>query len=387
MPFTNEQFKKSYEKDSEFKNTIDAMSTDELNEFLSQNLVKGVGSDKGNQPTVKERVGMFARAGLPAAISGEPTTLPSVTRAVAPALGQTLGEFAAAPLTLTPLGTPSRVAAATAGNVIGTALNEAEDLISGKGFDFGELGKAAGTTAAVESAFQFPGAAVFGKLRIEKAREIAKGVLQNIKPKIDEFVKFHPEFSQSASSVRNELNRIFSKVPVKGSQHKVIQSYIDKVEESKGGFGFAELDQLREKVGEMSSFGTDKLSRSLDSYNKKSLRKFGEFLRSKTHELANQAGVGKQYNKATRIFSIASKKLGGKQAGFIHDLAIPSGIGGVLGTATANPLVGTSAFLTAATLRNPNVQKALYNALEKTGLGRAATLGTTAGIEQYGGNE
>lgn len=288
-----------------------------------------------------------------------------------PLLGQVSGGALA--------GLPGSVAGAAVGN----ALKQGIGIMKGKQKDFSNMDLATDTalTALFEGAARLPAFMAYRRLRA--ADDLANGagaelsLAKNALSKVKEAVPI--------DDVLKPLQEGLDNIAVKsGSQAAQLNKWKLKIESlKKAGEQFIDgntLIQMEDQLGAVAKFAKEGGRQEIKNVAANSLAKF---MRNHVSNLVDDFAKSQGMDYFPKLSKQVSKliKISSKKTNSLIDTLRGGAIAGVIGTAagsvTHNPLVGAAAFGLSELASNSGVQKLAYQGLEKTGLGRAATVGAT----------
>lgn len=333
---------------------------------------------------VSKAIGGAIRNNPALAISGGPTVS---------ALDMFLNKSYALPMAGQLAGTPGGFAGSVAGAGAGEALRQASEYIQGNRdmFDYKKVGKETAVTAALEAVMRVPAAGMFKALRA--GDDLANGsglALAKMKSDISKVSSTNVKIDDILTPLKEGLDNITVKSGQQASQLNKWRVALESMK--KDGKEFLDgktLIQIEDQLGEVSKFKTGWFSPQIKNRAANSLAKdlnrkassllddfaksngFTEFptLSKKVSSLIKQT----KPNQGTLIESL-------KNAG--SRLTWGGAFGAGIGMATGNPALGFAGTAISGLMTEPGVQKALYKGVEKTGLGRAATLAATQALRE-----
>ena len=285
-------------------------------------------------------------------------------------------------------GYPGSVGGATAGN----SLKQGIEMLKGKrkSFSVGEVGSEAALTAAFEGVFRLPAFVAYKRLRAADnlangagaELALAKGALSKIKDAapIDDILK----------PLEDGLNSVAVK---NGPQASMLTKWKLKLNGLKDA-GETHIDgdtilQMESQIGAAARykapniFGVE-LSPNLANPKANLIAKD---MRAKVSQIVDDFAVrnglesfpklSKTVSKLKSISEPGSKTLTDLMTNLGQRGVISGGLGTAVGLATHNPALGLATTAGVVGITDPIARKYAFNALEKTGVGRAATLGAT----------
>lgn len=346
----------------ENKPTFNPKNAVDVDEKESSGIINNFFSNIQKNLTAKETrpIGVLGPAGVISSAAGIPE------ENLLPMVGQIAGNR---------FGMPGSVAGAT----IGQAARQAVQPLRGNSLDVMALPKEAALTAATESIFRGAGS-VFKKNRA--VREITEGAGKQLSMalgKLADLSDTTPALSAPSKKfldvIKPQLDKI--KVPI-GSQARILKRWVSVMEKNPN-LTARELIELEQDLGEVAKFSSSQAGETvLKDFPKKALNKLVKEARNvvsdEVDNLAERAGISgfkELSKKVSKNLAIAY----GKDSGVLRTIVTSGALGGLVGTATQNPSLGFGISGVGIGLTNPIIKNALYRGIERTGLGRAATLG------------
>jgi hypothetical protein len=324
----------------------------------------GGGKSLFGNTSLKDRTLTASLSGLMPSVMG---VTPKDAVSTLPMTGQTIG------------GAFGGYGGAVAGETVGdTAKQVFEKFLLGTRENISpkEIALNTGVTAATEGLFRLPAAKMFKKARaineLEKGAGVklaqAKDILNksgaSLEPNvvtgwIDDALSSVRDARGSAGATLRKFKREFSK--------------LDKITPD-------DLFQLRDSLGESVSFDLTKGKKN--KYTQNAAKIVGKKVQEMLSGFAEKAGI-KNWDELNSVVSKAKKIEGSKDPKLLGSLArggALSYLGKTIGL--SQPAYGAIPLALMA-LENPSVRKALYYGLEKTGLGRTATLGASEAMRRF----
>jgi len=330
---------------------------------------------------VGERGQTAAIAGLPAAAAGiKPEAAARGSADILPALGQTVGGLAG--------GFPGAVA----GGAAGQAGRQAVTAVLDKRTDIGAMGKAvaadAATTAIFEGLTRIPASMLFRIPRAEQMlTKIAGPALGKIKEAVSNISDADPLFGANRAVVIKFIQTRMSKlIDTSGRTGATLRKFLKDFEKIK-----TPVIPAR-KLIEFESVLGESLQDVFGTVSKRTLNKVGSqvrtFVSGQVDNLAEKAGfssfkvLSAQVSKARTVTGKGVPRTTQQAiAKAFTELGPRIGMSSVAGAsafaATQSPLAAGVAGALPFMAASPNVQRVLFNLIEKSGAGRAATVAGT----------
>lgn len=281
-------------------------------------------------------------------------------------------------------GYPGSIAGAAGGNT----LKQGIEMMKGKksSFSVGDVGKEAGLTALFEGAFRLPAFMAYRKLR---ASAELGGDLKTDLALMKGGIAKHDK-TVLIDDLLNPLNDGLKKIAVKSGPQAAQLNKWKLALEKKLADGDMYLDgttllQMEEQLGAIAQFKnpaimgveipthiTNKAANALSKEIRSTVSK-------KTDSFAKSIGLSEwpRVNKrVSELMKITSQKnnslIDVLRRGTLEGLA-----GGMVGAVTHNPVAAVGTSLGLEAFMNPATRNIGFKALEKTGIGKAVTLGAT----------
>jgi len=318
----------------------------------------GIGSEIS-----KEQAQTSTIAGIPSAVAG-----------VKPETAMQTGE------------TPAKIAAQTAGGAVGglpgavtattgiEVLKQSFEKALGKRekYDLSEIGSEALITGLTEGAFRLPAKLMFSRLRgldnMNKTGRKIGTITAEIDAKAD-----HINSDDVMRDIIDNSQRILDQSGVVGNVLRRWKNILSNNTQ----ITFDQLKQFKEQLGAATSFTSEKVPKNQDM--NKVAKLIGKKVGAKLEEIAIKNGRP-DFVEANKQYAKLAKKYGGPGQSFkgqIGGVATKGIIGTAVGLATGNPMAGIATSGALLEAGSPAAQEFLYKLLEKTGVGRGATVGAS----------
>jgi hypothetical protein len=274
-------------------------------------------------------------------------------------VGQTAGGIMGGPL-----------AAIAAPVAIEGAAQAFDSFRNKKPYDIGAVGQEALVTGASELIPRVAGNLLFGKPRaFNVLQEGAGKELKNAQAKLGELWNVNTD----AKPFRDAIDNIFSKVKdTAGGGGSLLRRWKNILSGDRVAVG--ELIQLEKRLGDFAKFAKEGKDVAIKNTPLNSEIKNLRSLVSKTVDsMAGKAGI-KNYAQLSKEVSKAKKITTSPNKPMLEKLGAGGVLGGLTYALTQNPLAAFGVSGGALAASNPAVQQALYTALERSGLGRTATI-------------
>jgi hypothetical protein len=254
-------------------------------------------------------------------------------------------------------------------------------MTRGEEFDPKMIASDAGLTAAFEAITRTPAAILFRQPRA--MREITEGAGKRIGMALKDLAekgKVDPNFRQASSKINAVIDSALSNVKDRSGAAGALINRWRKIINSGPTTDANTLIQFERALGDAADFGkAQKLEKGVTIANT-ALNNAVMDLRNRisgiVDNLAVRAGY-KSFRKDSLAVANSFKKLSQKQQTPFHQMMKNAAVGVVAGAASGNPAVGAAASMAANELESRGTRQLLHALIEKTGAGRAATVGAT----------
>lgn len=322
---------------------------------------------------MKDRAMTAAISGIPAAVGGvKPKEALSSSSDLLPLLGQLIGGTAGGPGG----SQMGKFGGSVAGAGVGLLGKELIGMSQGEEFKPQDIGIDTGITATFEAATRIPAAALFGKARsIDVIREGAGKQVNIALEKLSEMSETNPALRQSSSKILKVIEDTFSKVIDRSGKQGALINRFRKYFAQSPTVAANALIQFERRLGDVAEFGA-----APGEVKNTAMMNATKALRNKISGIVdNLAERGSQFTNdpisknALRNFRKNSKRvyeafkvLETKNPGMIDRLVESV----TLGSLTGNPMVGAATYA----VKSQKGKQILYKGIEKTGIGRGATV-------------
>lgn len=321
---------------------------------------------------------------LSSAINKNPL-LPIQAGPTVSALDMFLNRSYALPLVGQLAGSPGGFAGSVVGSGIGEAARQASEFVRGNRdlFDYKKVGKEVAVTAAIEAATRIPAAGMFRSLRAgDELRNGAGLTLSKIKSDISKVSQTTVKIDDILTPIKEGLDNIAVKSGQQASQLNKWKIALEAMKkDGKEFFDGKTLIQIEDQLGEISKFRGSLFQPQIKNRAANALSKD---INRKASALLDDFAVNNGYKDFPVLSKKVSKlisKIKPNKEGLIESLQQAGSrltwggaLGAGVGMATHNAGIGFGMTAASGLLSEPGIQKALYYGVEKSGLGRAATL-------------
>lgn len=343
-------------------------------------------STDNRQVTVQERIRGLPIGGLPMAIAGikdpEANFVSALKQSeeILPVLGEEVGSAVPIP--------PLRPVTAGIGAGVGEAARQGINLLKGEqgSFDLKGVRDAGLVTAGVEGVFRLPGAAMFRKFRaLEETTKGAGTKLNKINSEMVQLSKNNPAFRVKSSKLLKLINNIETSLVDKSGQAGAVLRRFKKEMQGRVSIDYDFLKQFESRIDDAIKPAKKAEGTALGIQNKK-LNKALIGLRSRVSDIADNLAEKAGYRdvkKLNKTVSNAFKVLDEPRGSVIRTAIASGGLGGLVFSLTQNPALGFGTSLAGMAALHPEVEKLAFNAIEKSGLGRAVTLAAAEAFRRF----
>lgn len=292
-----------------------------------------------------------------------------------------------------PIGT-SKMVGQTLGGVVGgpvgaivapTAIEAGKQAFDSwrnkKPYDIGSVGQEALVSGASEVIPRVAGNILFSKARALNALKDGVGKeLSDINGKLTSNLSMEA-YTPSQKFV-SAIEAIQSKVKdTSGAGGQLLRRWKNILSQGVNT-KVGDLIQLEKRLGDVTKFSKDNKDVVIkNSPLNTELKKLRATVSSEVERIARDLGY-KNYGKLSKEVSKAKRVAQSPNKPILEKLGASGILGGLTYAATQDPMASFGISGTALAASNPEVQRALYNALEKSGVGRALTIGAADRIRK-----
>ena len=342
--------------------------------------------DIPNSENLLQRAINFSVAGLPSAVSPAENrpedALPMITQ-----FGTDMAMKSTPQGRMASLIPGIPMAATTLATTGAEGIRQGTKALRGEGFNIGEIGKTAAITAGTEAVGRTAENALFRTEIGKSAIKGAKKHLGNALNRLFEVARTNPTISIMKDDLLGMLDSAYQNIPFKiGPQSSGLRKVVSTIRnEFPDIIGPQEISATENMLGDIASFDPTKAGSMKNKMANIAVKEGRTQTSGLLEDMAQEAGVP-EVKTASREAHLTQKKYASKKQGLAevvsNRVTRPGVIGGVVGKASGNPLMGFGAAGADLLFQSEPIKNFLYNLIVKSGISRGSRVGISEVIRK-----